>query len=611
MFHFRRLSNSSKPISGCGLAFMLALAAAIQLTAALANEPVAEPQASDGSTAFPQACGYGAHQRDWSDAKILRVTNLNDSGPGSFREAVTSTGKRVVIFTVAGTIKLASMILVESRQSDLYVAGQTAPGGGIQIIGPPETEHGGSVIRFRGDADGTVNNVILRYLSWRGFKANVEDYGIDGDVMAVQGTTNFVLDHNSLAFSRDEILGINSLSCRYPQFGNGIQNNLSFTNNLIAEPFEPHATLALFVSDLVQEDGQGTCADVTPYLHGVPDGHPYLPHEGARDPWPSSENFKQLTIHRNVFSSGTHRAPTLGTRDTSVTNNIAYGTELGSLILQGNVQADIVGNMTLVHRDVVRSSIYQEFMYQSSSSVGGNPYDLENEKNWFDLPGSVFITGHYLETTPFSGAIVDPWKVGPDGEPVYWEVRRGAERDTTRAPDIFESNWRCDGSDWRCVLNAKRDEPLHNDSGAANVAHACTVQKVPDNRMLSEILDGAGNSQGIDCSGNWYYRRQPTDVRQIKNIANRTDSIGGARAIGVQNEVRYPQLASISPRGIDEVGGYDSIDGGAACPDSDDDGLPDAFEKRFGLDPKDNDATLDRDADGFTNLEEWFNGTTP
>ncbi len=576
-----------------------------------ADEQSTEVERASTGVAFPGACGYGAHQRDWSDASIVRVSNLNDSGPGSLRQALTTTGKRVVVFDVAGTIKLASMILVESRHSDLYVAGQTAPGDGIQVIGPPVQQHSGSVIRFRGDRDGTVDNVILRFLSWRGFKAHVEDYGIDGDVMAVQGTTNFILDHNSLAFSRDEVLGINSLSCRYPQFGNGVQNNLSFTNNLVAEPFEPHATIALFASGLVRKDELGTCDDVTPYAHGKPDGHPYPPYEGARDPWPSSKDYHRLTIHRNVFSSGTHRAPILGTRDTSVTNNIAYGTELGSLILQGNVEVDYVGNMALVHREVVESPIYQEFLYQTGSSVGGNPFDMENEKNWFDLPGSVYIDGHYLETSPFSGSIVDPWQIDKHGVPVYWEVRTGSESDITRAPDIFASNWLCDGSDWRCILNARRDKPLHHPSGRESVAHACSVQIVPDTKMLADVLDVAGNSKGIDCSGDWYYRRQPTDVRQIKNVRNRTDSIGGARPIGKHDGVQYPQLASISPRAIDEIGGYDSLSGGSACVDSDGDGLPDAFEQRHGLNQKAKDALADRDGDGFTNIEEWFNGTRP
>ena len=560
---------------------------------------------------FPGACGYGTQQRDWSDADVLFVTNLNDSGPGSLREAMMQVGKRIVVFKVGGTINLNSWFFLQPAQGDLYVAGQTAPGDGIQIIGPPIPQNEGTVFKIRGDSTGSVDNIVLRYLSWRGHKSNATDYGIKGDVLAVQGVTNFVIDHNSLAFSRDEIFGVNSLSCRYPQFGNGIQNNLSFTNNLAAEPFEPHTTVALFTSGLVREDGLGTCPDVTPYNNGVPDGAPYPSFEGARDPWPSSSDFHRLTIHRNVFSAGTHRTPMVGSADTTVTNNISYGTEFGSLILQGNAELDHVGNMFLVHPETVTSPIYGDFMQQRETWTGGSAFDMENANAWFDFPPSIYIDGLYLETAPFVGSVIDPWETDAQGVPVYWEERVGGEENVSSPPDIFSGNWPCDGTDWRCNLNAEREAPLHRSDGAGAGAYACAVQTTPDVALIDEILDEVGNSRRVDCAGNWVLRRQPTDVRQVNNVKQRTDSIGGARPIGAHNGIVYPQQRSITPRGIDEVGGYDVLSGGTVCPDSDGDGMPDAFEVSNGLNTNLDDALFDRDNDGYTNIEEWFNATDP
>ncbi len=563
------------------------------------------------SSAFPGACGYGSHQRDWSDASIVYVTNLSDTGAGSFRAALQQTGKRIVVFKTGGTINLNSQIFLNPSHSDVYVAGQTAPGDGIQILGPPVTANMGTVIKIRGDGTGPVDNMIFRYLSWRGDKPTQTSYGVKGDVMAIQGVTNFILDHNSLAFSRDEILSVNSLSCQYPHLGNGIQNDLSFTQNLVAEPFEPHTTMANFISARVLDDNLGTCPDVTPYSNGVPNGAPYPAFEGARDAFPSAVDFRRLTVHRNVFSSGTHRAPQVGSVDTSVTNNIAYGAEIGNLITAGSAELDHVGNMVLVHPDVINSPMYREMLQSRMVRTGGNRYDMEDPNVWFNKPPSVYIDGLYVETAPLTGAIIDPWDTDANGAPLYWEERDGSESNATIAPDIFSANWLCDGTDWRCNLNAERTTPLHRPNGAGNTAYACDVQTVPDSALITDILNKAGNYQAIDCAGDWYSRRQPTDTRQVNNVLNRTDSIGGARAIGVHNNNNYPQLASIAPNGIDEVGGYDVLSSGSACADGDGDGLPDAFESRYGLNMSANDALGDNDFDGFTNIEEWFNGTSP
>ena len=77
--------------------------------------------------AFPEAQGWGRFAkgaRGVSSPTVYHVTNLKDSGTGSLRDAVSQRG-RIVVFDVSGVIKISSRIVFAS---DLYIAGQTAPG---------------------------------------------------------------------------------------------------------------------------------------------------------------------------------------------------------------------------------------------------------------------------------------------------------------------------------------------------------------------------------------------------------------------------------------------------------------------------------------------------
>src|SRR5207248_7599671 len=78
--------------------------------------------------AFPGAEGFGSNASGGRGGRVYEVTNLNDSGPGSLRDAV-SEGNRTVVFRVAGTIELKTAIVV--KQPNITIAGQTAPGDGI------------------------------------------------------------------------------------------------------------------------------------------------------------------------------------------------------------------------------------------------------------------------------------------------------------------------------------------------------------------------------------------------------------------------------------------------------------------------------------------------
>lgn len=175
-------------------------------------------------TAFPGAYGFGANATGGRAGTIYHVTNLNDSGPGSFRDAV-SAGNRIVVFDVGGYIVLQSPVPVSSNIS---IEGQTAPGGGIGIMAGEVSLSGKTNIIMRnvrmrqGNLDpltgksalnmGTGNNIILDHCSF--------EYGQWDSVDAVK-TTNFTVQNSIIA---DPI---------YQQFGAHVETGPStFYRNL-------------------------------------------------------------------------------------------------------------------------------------------------------------------------------------------------------------------------------------------------------------------------------------------------------------------------------------------------------------------------------------------
>lgn len=84
-----------------------------------------------GLIAFPGAEGFGANAVGGREGEVYVVSNLNDSGEGSLRDAVSKTD-RIVVFSVGGVIEIDDRIVVSKRVS---ILGQTAPGDGITVYG--------------------------------------------------------------------------------------------------------------------------------------------------------------------------------------------------------------------------------------------------------------------------------------------------------------------------------------------------------------------------------------------------------------------------------------------------------------------------------------------
>ncbi|HEX7486668.1 MAG TPA: LamG-like jellyroll fold domain-containing protein [Vicinamibacterales bacterium] len=138
-------------------------------------------------SAFPGAEGFGALTPGGRGGRVIIVTNLDDSGPGSFRDAVTAKGPRIVVFGIGGLITLATPVVIE--EPFVTIAGHTAPGDGICFRG-----HQVSI---------RTHDVVVRYLRFRlGDVAGAEEDSFD----IVGDSHDVIVDHCSATWSVDENL---------------------------------------------------------------------------------------------------------------------------------------------------------------------------------------------------------------------------------------------------------------------------------------------------------------------------------------------------------------------------------------------------------------------
>jgi hypothetical protein len=169
--------------------------------------------------AFPGAEGFGRNAIGGRNGAVYVVSNLNDSGTGSLRDAV-SKPDRIVVFSVGGLITIKDRIIVSKRIS---ILGQTAPGDGITVYG-------------NGWSFSNADDAIVRYIRIRMGKK-----GASGkDAITIAEGSNMIFDHVSVSWGRDETFSIS---------GNDV-GNITIQNSVIAQGLQTHSCGGLIQTNL-------------------------------------------------------------------------------------------------------------------------------------------------------------------------------------------------------------------------------------------------------------------------------------------------------------------------------------------------------------------------
>lgn len=435
---------------------------------------------------FLGAEGFGTVTVGGRGGKVIEVTNLDDSGPGSLRTAVSAEGPRIVVFRVAGTIELESNL--EIANPYITIAGQTAPGQGITLRGVKSEIEALILIK--------THDVAIRFLTLRAGPPSAGD-GIMILASAAHNTYNVVIDHNSLSWAVNRDLAtwydVHDITIQWNIFSEGL--------NCSIHPKGCHSKGALLGGYASDENKDKPGAGNISFHHNL------MAHNGERNPL--------------VSTSGV----------TDVVNNVVYN-PFGSFS-----HVDLQNQLTVIPANYIGNY----FKPGANTDSGKYGVDIASRKI---LGARIYILGnigpHRLDDSQPEIDIVDP-----AARPYVVSVRNPAAPITTTS-----------------ALEAYR-----------------------------QVLAGAGAALGLDCAGTFYSRRDAIDTRIVNDVINGTGKI-----------IDDPS----------EVGGWLTIPPATPCADSDHDGMPDAWEQKWGFDPADpSDGLQDADGDGYTNVEEFLNGTDP
>jgi pectate lyase len=509
-------TGSARSISANGL-FIAATSAATATVIATSDADVGKqartsvtvtrppPPAPGGPlAAFPGAEGGGAGSVGGRGGTVCEVTNLNDSGPNSFRDCATRSGPRTVVFRVGGTIHLRSQVTITYPY--ITIAGQTAPGGGILFSG---TQMPPAAMIFVGTHDVTIRYIRIR-IGVGPLHSGGPANGVVGISVMNYNIYNVMIDHVSISWWDNKPFII------YSNYGPGI-HNVTVSWSMTNEGLAPSAT---------RPGSQSVCGG-----------------SGTANTDPVNTAFHDDDYHHNFFSDCSHRVLSTTQATMHYVNNIHYNwSYFASGFYGGPSSLDIIGNLYKAGPLTSGAQPYEIHLYDGAGAYPGftgtpSTYMLGNKG-----PSQPNSTGDQwamaAQITSYQGSPVGP-------VPTAW--RRGTPLPTQQYP--------------------------------------ITADDV--NNLESIVFPTVGASQRLDCDGNWVFNRDAIDIKLIKE---------------------YKAGTGIIPKSENDVGGFPTIDPGAACVDSDHDGIPDAWEIAHGLNPKNPSDGAKLNPDGYTNLEHFLNG---
>lgn len=478
-----------------------------------ASKPSDLPQAS--IPAFPGAWGGGMYSFGGRGGKVYVVTSLEDSGPGTLREACEAVGPRIVVFNVAGIIRLKNRINI--RAPYITIVGNTAPGDGVCVAGES----------FEID----THDVIIRHMRFRRGETDVTNRN---DSIGGNPIGNIMIDHVSASWGLDE--------------------NMSMYRHMYSPPDGSKDLKLPTVNITIQNSIFSECLNMYNHAFG------------------STIGGYNSTFHHNLWASNSGRNPSIGMNgDFGFFNNVIYN---------------------WVHR----------------TTDGGDHLSYYNIINNYWKPGPATPEGD------ISFRILKP------------EARRGKNvpKQFGKAyvsGNIVEGNETVSTNNWAGGVQIEDDElpaGMTREQILAQIRvdqpfpHA-PVPIQPAREAYETVLSNAGATLPV---------RDAVDARIIHSVRTGTvtspttveDITPRLQAVKYSPE-RISAIKSLAERGIiydpAQVGGYPEYKG-EPYPDADSDGMPDAWEQKYGLNPHDSsDASGDLNGDGYTNIEKFIYGIDP
>lgn len=452
------------------------------LLAAVAVTPSdATASSTATSIAFPTAEGYGRFAQGGRGGRVIHVTNLADSGLGSLRDAVEQSGSRTVVFDVSGLITLESRLIIRSTNSNLTIAGQTAPGAGICLR------------KYNMGMLGATN-VIVRYLRVR--PGNLSGMTLDG--MGLASSDNCIIDHCSISWTLDEA------------FSSRGAKNITLQRTLISEALND-AGHKKYPPGTQHGYAASISGDIGSFHHNL------LAHCAGRN-WslagglskPKNEYAGRLDLRNNLVYNWKSRATDGGAHEVNFVNNYYQP-----------------GPATT-------------FFFALNAQYGGFP---GSQRYYF--AGNV-MPGYFGLTNQTAGC--------------KSSTERGGSIPTEYSPwsdtPFFESHVKTHTAE-ECYTNV-----------LADVGCNFPALDEHDKRIIAEVRSGTAKFKGSKTG--------------LPGLPDSQDDVGGWE--------KYPEEKR------------------AADYDTDRDGIPDAWEKQYGLNPTDAaDGNHDFTGDGYTNLEKYLN----
>ncbi len=302
--------------------------------------------------AFPEAAGFAAYVTGGRGGDVHIVTNLNDSGIGSLQWAVSQPGPRFVVFEVSGIITGDLHI----PHGDLTLAGQTAPGAGITLVGHMYTTY-----------DEDTNNIIIRHIRIRPPNPDSEWPASQHDAIQFSTANHIMLDHIDASHGADETIdfwgGASHITLQY--------SHLSFP---------------------IYDTANGWT-----HNKGIINHRPCL---DSGDCQAGDRTGGYISILNNVFTHSRNRTPALSVGPAEVKNNITYNGREG--FVHHNVsegQFNIIGNQYIAGPSISLSPFWfdpenasppvpTEYWLQDNAVADPGEYVGTVQNPWDDVPFS-------------------------------------------------------------------------------------------------------------------------------------------------------------------------------------------------------------------------------